>query len=317
LLTFDKADASLLSMTYKTICLALLLAAASADAQAPDARARVLVQPGWLAEHLPDPDLVVLHIGPRAEYDAGHIRSARYLDYQQLAVTDRSAGGLTLQMPPADELRRRLAAAGISTHSRIVVYFGRENPYVSPTARVLFTLDYAGLGDRSSVLDGGLGAWVQAGHPLSTESPPDRPGTLEPLTVRPLIVDAEFVKANLATRGIAIVDGRNAAFYSGAQTGGGPGAPHKTGHIAGARSVPFSDTLDAASRLRPAAELQKLFGVGGVKLGDTVVAYCHIGQQATQVILAARTLGLKVLLYDGSFEDWSRKDYPVERSPKP
>ncbi len=36
-----------------------------------------------------------------------------------------------------------------------------------------------------------------------------------------------------------------------------------------------------------------------------------------QVILAARSLGYKVLLYDGSFEDWSRKDYPVETAPKP
>jgi thiosulfate/3-mercaptopyruvate sulfurtransferase len=300
-------------MIDKTLVVAVLLAAGSVHAQAPDVRSRLLVQPAWLAQHLQDPDLVVLHIGPRSEYDAGHIRGARYLDYQELASTNRLAGGLTLQMPPADELRRRLGTAGISPHSRIVLYFGRENPYVSPTARVLFTLDYAGLGDRASVLDGGLGAWVQAGHPLSTESPPDRPGTLGPLTVRPLIVDAEFVKANLATRGIAIVDGRNAAFYSGAQTGGGPGAPHKTGHIAGAHSVPFGDTLDAASRLKPAAELRKLFGDAGVKPGDTLVAYCHIGQQATQIILAARTLGFRVLLYDGSFEEWSRKDYPVER----
>ena len=300
-------------MTYKTLAVALFLATVGVHAQAPDARAHLLVSPDWLAQHLQDPDLVLLHVGPRAEYDSGHIRGARFLEYQELAVTDRSTSGLTLQMLPADELRRRLAALGISTRSRIVLYFGRENPYVSPTARVLFTLDYAGLGDRSSVLDGGLDAWVQAGHVLSTEPPPDRPGPLGPLTVRPLVVDAEFVRANLATAGMAIVDGRNATFYSGAQTGGGPSARHKTGHIQGARNVPFSDTVDAGNRLKPAAELQRLFAEVGVRPGDTVVAYCHIGQQATQVILAARTLGFKVLLYDGSFEDWSRKDYPVAR----
>jgi thiosulfate/3-mercaptopyruvate sulfurtransferase len=50
-----------------------------------------------------------------------------------------------------------------------------------------------------------------------------------------------------------------------------------------------------------------------VKPGDTVVGYCHIGQQATGMLFAARSLGYKVLLYDGSFEDWTtRKDYPVE-----
>jgi thiosulfate/3-mercaptopyruvate sulfurtransferase len=303
-------------MTSNAVLVALLLAAGSVHAQTPDARARLLVPPAWLAEHLQDQDLVLLHVGPKPEYDAGHIPGARHLNAQDLAVTDRSPGGLTLQMPPAEDLRRRLAAAGISNTSRIVLYFGRENPAVSSTARVMFTLDYAGLGDRSSVLDGGLDAWVKAGHPLSTEAPPARTGELGPLTVRPLIVDAEFVRANLATRNIAVVDGRNAGFYNGTQTGGGPNAPHKTGHIPGAGNVPFSDTVDQANRLTPATELQKLFADAGAQPGDTVVAYCHIGQQATQVILAARTLGFKVLLYDGSFEEWSRKDYPVETPAK-
>lgn len=303
-------------MTCKTLALTLLLAAASLHAQSPDARARLLVQPAWLAEHLQDADLVVLHAGPRPEYDAGHIPGARYLASADLAITDRSPGGLTLQMLPPDQLRERLAALGISNTSRIVLYFGRENPAITSVSRTLFTLDYAGLGDRASVLDGGLGAWVAAGQPLSTEVPAARVGTLAPLTVRPMVVDAEFVKANLASSGIAIVDGRNPGFYNGTQTGGGPNAPHKTGHIPGAHNVPFNETVDQANRLKPAADLQKLFTDAGVKPGDTVVAYCHIGAQATQVILAARSLGYKVLLYDGSFEEWSRKDYPVENPAK-
>gem|GEM_PF-1578746 len=59
--------------------------------------------------------------------------------------------------------------------------------------------------------------------------------------------------------------------------------------------------------------LHPLFTKAGVKPGDTVIGYCHIGQQATAVLFAARTLGHTVLLYDGSFEDWSRHaEYPVE-----
>ena len=81
--------------------------------------------------------------------------------------------------------------------------------------------------------------------------------------------------------------------------------------------MPFNDTVDQANRLKPAAELQKLFADAGVEPGDTVVAYCHIGQQERQVILAARTLGpQRDPLYDGSFEEWSRKDYPVENPAK-
>jgi thiosulfate/3-mercaptopyruvate sulfurtransferase len=65
-------------------------------------------------------------------------------------------------------------------------------------------------------------------------------------------------------------------------------------------------------RLKPRGELEALFRSAGVKPGDTVIGYCHIGQQVTAMLLAARTLGHPVLLYDGSFEDWSRRGGAIE-----
>ena len=65
--------------------------------------------------------------------------------------------------------------------------------------------------------------------------------------------------------------------------------------------------------LKSDAELAAIFAKAGVKPNDTVIGYCHIGQQTTAMLFAARTLGHPVLLYDGSFEDWSRHtDYPVD-----
>ena len=55
-----------------------------------------------------------------------------------------------------------------------------------------------------------------------------------------------------------------------------------------------------------------MFEQAGVRKGDTVIGYCHIGQQATAMLFAARAAGYKTVLYDGSFEDWSRRDLPVE-----
>jgi thiosulfate/3-mercaptopyruvate sulfurtransferase len=70
---------------------------------------------------------------------------------------------------------------------------------------------------------------------------------------------------------------------------------------------------DDKLHLRKPAELKLLFARAGVADGDTVVAYCHIGQQGTAVLFAARAIGHPVLLYDGSFQEWSRKpELPVE-----
>ena len=52
----------------------------------------------------------------------------------------------------------------------------------------------------------------------------------------------------------------------------------------------------------------------GAAPGKLVVAYCHIGQQATAVWFAARLLGREARLYDGSYVEWDRlTEYPVER----
>lgn len=294
----------------KKLLLALLLTPALLAAKSP--RESLIVNTAWLAQHINDPGLVLLHVGDKDEYVAKHIPGARLVSLSDIAVTDHSPTGLILEMPPtAEELRERLAKLGISDNSRIVVYYGKD--WVSPSTRVIFTLDYAGLGDRAMLLDGGMGAWVRDGHAVTDVVPAARVGKLSPLKTRKLIVDANFVRANLGKKGIAIVDGRTAAFYDGVDTGGAHGQPHKTGHIAGAGNFPYVELADENLMLRSADEWRALLTKAGVKPGDTVLGYCHIGQQTTAALFAARTLGHKVLLYDGSMQDWSRREgYPVE-----
>ena len=293
--------------------LALALASPASPAAAASPRDSLVVSTAWLAQHLKDPDLVLLHVGDKGEYAAAHIPGARFVEMRDLSVSDPSGAGngLTLEMLSPEVLRERLSALGISDGSRIVVYFGKD--WLSPSTRVIFTLDYAGLGERVSLLDGGQPAWVRDGQAVTAEVPESRPGTLSALKPRMTIVNADFVREHGKDKGLVILDARDAVFYDGTKSGGRrPDAP-KFGHIPGAVSLPFSDTADDRVLLRSAGELQARFAAAGVKPGDTVVAYCHIGQQATAVVFAARTLGIKALLYDGSFEDWTKNpDAPLE-----
>ena len=270
--------------------------------------APVVVSTSWLAEHLKDPHLVLLHVGEQKEYDAGHIPGARYVKLDDISVSSHDReNGLMLEMPQPDSLRARLEARGISNDSRVIVYYG--NDWVSPATRVVFTLDYAGLGASSALLDGGMPEWKAQKRPISTAAPRKTAGQLAALKVKPIVVDAAWVKSRIGTPNFHLIDGRAGVFYDGVESGGA-----RKGHIVGAKSLPYTEIADDKLHLRSPEELRALFARAGVGPGDTVTAYCHIGQQATAVLFAARSIGHPVLLYDGSYQDWARRgaDYPVD-----
>jgi thiosulfate/3-mercaptopyruvate sulfurtransferase len=180
----------------------------------------------------------------------------------------------------------------------------------------VFTLDHAGLGSRTSLLDGGIAAWTRAGLATTAEVPTVREGNLSPLTYQSNVVTAEWVRDNVGKPGVVIVDARAAGFYDGTQEGG-PQNARRRGHIPGARSIPYLSVLAESGELLPVAQLTEKFRAAGMKqAGDTIAVYCHIGQQATLVLFAGRTLGLNVRLFDGSFEEWARRDWPVAVPPK-
>lgn len=293
-------------MTIRTFAGAAIFAIALMIAQSATAldRATMLVSSQWLAEHLHDPNLILLHVGAPEDY-AQHIPGARLARTPEFAL---SAPGNTVELPPPDDLRQRLAALGISDDSRIVVYPGTTS--VPLATRLLFTLQAAGLGAQAALLDGGLSGWVQAGNAVTAEVPAPRTGSLSALKMQTAIVEAEAVRAHLAA-GHAVIDARLPDFYTGAQIGGPKERQHAAGHIAGARSLPYTAMLDEKQRMKSPDALAAAFTEAGVKPGDKLVVYCHIGQQATTVIFAARSLGYEAVLYDGSFEDWSARGLPT------
>ena len=219
--------------------IALSAATSALAAKSGSPRDALLVTPGWLSTHLNDGNLVILHVGVRANYPAKHIPGARYIDMMDVSVSDFSemgpmpAGmptppitgpknGLSLEMPTAEQLRSQLAKFGISDDSRIVVY--KADDYASPSTRIAFTLDYAGLGKNTVMLDGGLPAWIANGGEVTDVVPPAaQPGKLSPLTLRPIVVDAPFVRDLAAKPGVVLIDERAPMFWAGTPPANGSG----------------------------------------------------------------------------------------------
>jgi thiosulfate/3-mercaptopyruvate sulfurtransferase len=276
---------------------------------AQQARDDLLVTVDWLADHLDDGGLVLLHVGQE-----DHIPGARFVHQDQLAAPEDHEGmtGLNLQMPDPASLESVLEGLGISDDSRIVVYYGDD--WVSSSTRILLTLDWIGLGGQIALLDGGMGLWKARGHEVTAEPPPPaRQGSLTPRVRESLIVSAEWVRDHLDDDAYRVVDARAPVHYDGIQATNLHREPVRKGHIPGAVNVPFNQLWDDSLRLRPADELTRIFEDAGLRAGQTVVGYCHLGQYATAMIFGARTLGYDVRLYDGSFQEWgSREELPIE-----
>jgi thiosulfate/3-mercaptopyruvate sulfurtransferase len=289
------------------VCLCALAPAANSSSQVrPDDTLPFPATVDWLASRMSDPSLVLLHVGEQAEFDAAHIPGARFVSRQELSTPQDSRP--ILEMPPAGQLQQALESLGISDDSTVVVYFGKD--WVSPAARVVLTLHYAGLGARTTLLDGGMPAWRSAGKPVSAERKPHERGRVTLSVRNDVVVDTGWVKSRLAVPDTALVDARTPNFYRGESAG----MASRAGHLPGAVNIPFSSVVDDALKLKDRAALEALFAGAGIRPGQTVVTYCHIGQQASLVYLVARHLGYQSRMYDPSFTDWaSNPDLPVEK----
>jgi thiosulfate/3-mercaptopyruvate sulfurtransferase len=233
--------------------------------------------------------------------DSTVLRGATTGVFVSLSTFSVTRDGIPNEFPPAGEMAALLHAAGVRDGGIVIV----GDPI--PAGRAFAAFDYLGLADRVALLDGGPAAFTAAPATSARSNAPLR------TSVRAdMIVDAAWVHARLNDRRYAILDARPPAEFSGEVPGDGIARP---GHIPGARNVFWQTLVQSADnpRLRPEAELRGLFAAAGVEAGMTIVAYCRTGGQASFLYTVARHLGYDVRLYDGSYVDWSRTNYPVER----
>jgi thiosulfate/3-mercaptopyruvate sulfurtransferase len=273
-----------------------------------------LVSTDWLAGRLGAPGLVVVDGSsylptsgrdPAAEYAAGHLPGAVFLD---LEATSDGSSTLPHMLLPPERFAERMSALGIGDGDHVVVYDGSGVNLSAP--RLWWMLRAMGH-DRVSVLDGGSGKWKREGRPLErgVVTRPHARFTARPRAGR--VRDLAAMRALLESGTEQVVDMRSAGRFAGAEPEPRPGL--RGGHIPGSLNLPFNELVSADGVMLPPGALRERVEAAGIAPDRPVVATCGSGVSACAFVLAMHLLGREdVAVYDGAWTEWGgRSDTPV------
>jgi thiosulfate/3-mercaptopyruvate sulfurtransferase len=289
-----------------------------------DHHPEALVQTDWLAAHLQDPDLRIFECttwlrpaapgenvpyrpqAGRAEYEAGHIPGAGFLDLP--GDLSRQDAAVHFMMPPPEQFAAVMGSHGVGDGTRVVLY---SRDRIMWSTRVWWMLHAMGF-DDASVLDGGFEKWATEGRPVSRERSAYPRSTFTPRPRDHVFVDKGAVLQAIDDPGACLINTLAAADFRGQE----PSRYGRPGHIPRSVNLPWPELTESGTNvLIPLVEAAKRVEGIGVNRAERVVCYCGGGISATTGLFLLHRLGYDNLaLYDASMAEWARDDdLPIER----
>lgn len=272
-----------------------------------------LVSTDWLAQHLDDPDVVVVESDEDVLlYDMGHIPGAVKIDW----VADLNDPLIRDYLDP-ESFATLLSARGIGPKTTVVFYGDNFNWWA---AYALWVFSLFGHGD-TRLLDGGRAKWIAEDRSLTTEVAV-RPSTKYPVPKR----DDRKIRAFMAdvlshTSGSRpLIDVRSPEEFRGERMHM-PDYPNegalRGGHVPGAKNVPWKKAANEDNTFKTVDQLKGLYeGEVGLSPKDDVIAYCRIGERSSHTwFVLTHLLGYeKVRNYDGSWTEYGNAvKVPIEK----
>ena len=248
----------------------------------------------------------------RAQFAEQHLAGALHADLDQHLSTHDAASAINggrHPLPRREVFAQWLSRMGVTHDTQVVVYDRNGMNYCS---RLWWMLKWCGH-EAVAVLDGGLQAWVAAGHAVASGDA-TMPSPSE-FALRPGLValrDTASVHAQLDSGQQTLIDARGAPRYRGEVEPLDPVA----GHIPGALNRPFNSNLDERGFFKSAAVLRAEFeALLAGRAPESVVHHCGSGVSAVPNVLAMEVAGLgTTALYAGSWSEWcNTPGMPVEK----
>jgi thiosulfate/3-mercaptopyruvate sulfurtransferase len=224
------------------------------------ANPQLLVDTAWLEAHLNNDGLRLIDARSAQLYEAGHIPGAVNLAaYGGIPRADNGDMG-------APEAFSRLAAEmGIDAASTVVIY---DAPGAQMGMAAWAFLYY---GHKSvQVLDGGFEKWTSEGRPTSSTPGAYPAGSFEARVVEDLFCSLDHARSVHGSPGTLFWDVRRQSEYEGTEAVNNP----RTGHVAGAVHLEWTELLDAETRtFKTGPELRALLESRGITPESEIECY--------------------------------------------
>jgi thiosulfate/3-mercaptopyruvate sulfurtransferase len=271
-----------------------------------------LVSVSWLAEHINDPQTVVLDatlppvgvvppVDTRGRSLERHLPGAVFFDIDELS--DHSTS-LPHMLPSEEEFSRKMGELGVGDGMTIVIY---EQTGVFSAPRAWWMLRSFGA-EKVHVLDGGLDAWIAAGLPVEAGPVKRAEEKFSARLDESVVKSFEDVQGMIADKA-QILDARSAGRFAGTAPEPRPGI--SSGHMPGATSVPFLE-LTEEGRMKSAEGLREVLAAKKVDLKRPITTTCGSGVTAAVIALGLEIAGAsQVSLYDGSWAEYAQRPEAV------
>ena len=271
----------------------------------------VLVDAAWAQQHLADDSVRFVEVDvDTTSYEQSHIPGAVAWNW-----TSQLADGVRRDIAGREEFSALLSGSGIGPDTTIVLYGDNNNWFA---AWAYWQLKLFGHRDVR-ILNGGRKFWLDNGLPLTTDVP-SYSATGYELGEPDFALRAyrDDILPRLGDPTLALVDVRSPAEFNG-EIIAPPGmseTAQRAGHIPGAASIPWAQTVREDGTFKSREELADLYEAKGITSDKDIIAYCRIGERSSHSwFVLHELLGYKrVRNYDGSWTEYgSLIGVPIEK----